>query len=366
MDAIKRILFFFLAGLLYTLADAQQQMNWERLAEDTIYYANEYLPDHVNLTPPGPGQVWDFRSLRAPYAISRKVTVSSERDNITYGQLLNGRQPEAILRLDGNSSQVVQIIEDNPICQLRRLTYSLAPAKKPFFNGIFGSSYTYDGKMQAVFSWPRDIHCDWVPADLPDSCRITYFISENIVVDAEGTLYMPTEVTAVYRQRVSEKRTIKIETKRNGGWRDVTSQVPNIRLITYHESHRFVSSSSGVMLAEVEIKDGNKPVRVEFKTHPLVTRIFNEEPSRPDIFAYPNPSFDVVRFQMSDLLYGKYRLKIFNILGVPVREIEIDVDDQRKTISMDLGDLQRGTYLYRLQDAFGRTIKTKRVVLIQA
>jgi hypothetical protein len=64
-------------------------------------------------------------------------------------------------------------------------------------------------------------------------------------------------------------------------------------------------------------------------------------------------------------LYGKYQLKIFNILGVPVRQMEVDVDDPRETITLDLGELQRGTYLYRLQDAFGRTIKTKRVVLIQ-
>ena len=96
-----------------------------------------------------------------------------------------------------------------------------------------------------------------------------------------------------------------------------------------------------------------------------MTRIISSEPNRPDIFAYPNPSFDVVRFQLSDLLYGKYKLKIFNILGVPVKEIDIDVDDPRETISLDLGDLQRGTYLYRLQDAFGRTVKTKRIVLIQ-
>jgi hypothetical protein len=66
------------------------------------------------------------------------------------------------------------------------------------------------------------------------------------------------------------------------------------------------------------------------------------------------------------LTFGKYKLRIFNILGTPLREMEVYVDDSRKTVTMDLGDLQRGTYLYRLQDSNGRTIKTKRVVLIQA
>ena len=73
-----------------------------------------------------------------------------------------------------------------------------------------------------------------------------------------------------------------------------------------------------------------------------------------------------MRFQLSELPFGKYKLKIFNILGTPIREMDVNVDDLRTTVTMDLGDLQRGTYLYRLQDSNGRTIKTKRVVLIQA
>jgi Secretion system C-terminal sorting domain len=98
----------------------------------------------------------------------------------------------------------------------------------------------------------------------------------------------------------------------------------------------------------------------------MVTRVFTEEPNKPDIFAYPNPSYNVVRFQLSDLPSGTYKLKIFNILGVPVREVEAEVDGPRKTIAVDLGELQRGTYLFRLQDKTGHTIKTKRVVLIES
>ncbi|HUR31389.1 MAG TPA: T9SS type A sorting domain-containing protein [Saprospiraceae bacterium] len=361
---MMRITLITLIALCVQLLQAQQ-MHWSRLAEDTIYYANEYLPDRITLTPPGPGQIWDFRSLRAPYAISRRISISGDKENGSFGQLFNGKQPEATLKFNGHASQIVQVIEDNPVCRSRRLTFTMLPAKKTFFHGILGASQTYKGKMQAVFSWPRDINCQWTPAEMPDSCRITYLLEESIVVDGEGTLYMPTEVGAVYRQHVNEKRTLKVETKRGSTWRDVTSQVPGLQLIEYKELMRFVSSETGIMMADVEIKEDYNPIRVEFKTHPLVTRILSSEPSRPDIFAYPNPSFDIVRFRMSDLLYGKYKLKIFNILGVPVKEIEIDVDDPRKTISLDLGDLQRGTYLYRLQDAFGRTIKTKRVVLIQ-
>lgn len=364
MDAITRTI---LLGtmLAHCICMSGQQMNWSRYTEDTIYYANEYLPERIRITPSGPGQRWDLRSLRAPYAISRRIVLSGDQDNTTYGQFVSGKQTKAIVELSGRVSRIVQMMEDNPVCPSRKLSYALSPSKKPFFNGVFGASTNYDGKMQAVFSWPRDINCKWRPAELPDSCRITYFISEEIIVDADGTLFLPTEVSSVYRQHINEKRTLKIEVKRGSSWKDVTSQVPGIQLISYKELYRFVSTSTGVPLVDIEVKDELTPVRIEFKTHPLVTRVLNEEPNRPDVFAYPNPSFDVVRFQLSDLLFGRYSLKIFNILGVAVKETVVDVDHFRKTISIDLSDLQRGTYLYRLQDAFGRTIKTKRVVLIE-
>ncbi len=346
-------------------ASQAQQMNWTELAKDTVYYANEYLPDELMVTPPGPGQVWDFRSLRAPYAISRQIVITAEHNNVSFANLVNGKQSEAILQISGSNTQMVQLIEDNPLCSGGKLIYTLSPAMKPFFKGEVGDNYNYQGRMQAVFAWPRDVICSWSPSQVPDSCRITYSLNVDIDIDGEGTLYLPTEVNSVFRQHIQERRIAKVETKREMMWTDVTSQVSAVKPITFKEILRFVSVDSGLEWVDIEVKDNLQPTRVEFKTYPLVTRIFSEEPTKPDVFAYPNPSFGVVRFQMSDLLYGHYILKIYNILGVQVKSIETDVDDPHKTISVDLGDLQRGTYLFRLQDNFGRTIRTKRIVLIE-
>lgn len=364
MVTIIRYIAFIVFMSTWICASAQQ-MKWTELAEDTIYYANEYLPDDLMVTPPGPGQVWDFRSLRAPYALSRRIVPAGERDKFTFASLVNGKQTEAILQVTGNTSQMVQMVEDNPICPGHNLFYSLSPAFKPFFEGNMGDNYSYRGKMQATFGWPRDFNCLWKPFQLPDSCRVIYNITYDITVDAEGTLYLPTEVSQVHRQHIEETRTLRVETKKGNLWFDITSQIPSLNRVSYKEILRFVSVETGVEWADIEVKENLHPVRIEFKTYPLITRIFTEKPTRPDVFAYPNPTFDVVRFQMSDLLYGHYKLKIFNILGVPVKETEVVVDDPRKTISLDLGDLHRGTYLYRLQDSFGRTIRTKRIILIQ-
>ena len=343
-----------------------QYMSWTKLAEDTIYYAKEYFPDREILAQPGPSQIWDFRSLRAPYAISRNIMVTGDRVNGTHAQLMNGSQADAFLELTNTSAVITHTILDNPICPEGRLAYTMTPAYKPFYKGILGEHTSYKGKMVTTFPWPKHTSCNWAPSQFPDTCRITYTINEDIDVDGGGTLYLPTEVSSVNRQHVIRKSAVRVEIRTGYLWRDVTALVPNIHLVINEEYYRFVSADMGLMLAEVQVDENDDPVKVEFKTHPIATRIFTDEPTKPDVFAFPNPSFDVVRFQLTDLAYGYYKLKILNILGSQVKEVEVYVDDPRKTISVDLGELQRGTYLYKLQDNLGRTIKTKRVVLIQA
>ncbi|MDZ4749793.1 MAG: T9SS type A sorting domain-containing protein [Saprospiraceae bacterium] len=366
MDAmIKRALLLAICSICW-IASPAQQMNWTMFTEDTVYYARDYLPDHRVVTMSGPAQVWDLRTLKAPYALSRRIIQSGEREGKMYANLVNGKQTDAIMRLTGKLNEMIQIIEDNPVCEGSRLTFTLSPAYKPFYNGVMGESYTYKGKMTSVFAWPRNMTCNWTPPLLPDSCRVTITIAEETVVDGQGTLYLPIEVQQVNRHSVSIKRAIKVETRTGMLWRDITTLVPGIRLITSESYIRFVSSTTGLQLVDIELNDAEVPLSIEFKTHPMVTRVFTEEPVKADVFAYPNPSYDIVRFQLSDLIHGKYKLKIFNILGVQMKEVDIDVDNRRETIAVDLSDMQRGTYLYRLQDKFGRTIRTKRIVLIQS
>lgn len=365
MDVMIRRL---LPGILLTWVCGMsfaQQMHWLRLAEDTAYYGRDYLPEGINVTATGPAQSWNFRSLKAPYSLARRIAVSSEREGLTYANLIHGNATEAILKVKGKQSEVIQIMDDNPVCPDSKLTFTLTPALRPFFNGVLGEQFLYRGRMSAVFPWPRHLTCAWSPSPLPDSCRVTYVYTEEAIVDGEGIIYLPTESNQAFRQRVEIRKAIQVEVRYGNVWKDVTQSVPGIRLLTTHSLLRYVSSTTGMMLAEIELSDGMIPHSVLFKTHPMLTRVFAEEPVKSDVFAYPNPSYDIVRFQLHDLPHGSYTLKIFNIVGVPLREMTFNVDHPRKTVAMDLSDLQRGTYLYRLQDRHGRTIKTKRILLIQ-
>src|SRR4029079_17164462 len=159
-----------------------------------------------------------------------------------------------------------------------RLTYNMQPAYKPFFRGILGEHTSYKGKMVTSFAWPKHLNCAWSPPQIPDTCRITYTISEDMDVDGEGTLYLPTEVNAVNRQHIIRKTAARVEIRTGFLWRDVTAMVPGIHLISNEEFYRFVSADQGLMLAEVEVNENDQPIKIEFKTHPIATRIVADEP----------------------------------------------------------------------------------------
>lgn len=364
----RRIIFLCLSGfcLLAGLASpvSAQYMPWSRLAEDTVYYAREYFPEGLAMSSSGPGQVWDFRYLKAPFAVSYRVNPMGQRDDKAYGYLQSGTQTIAVLDLRDPQALQTQSVETNPFCPSMLLTYDLQPARRMFYVGVLGESDAFKGRKSVTFAWPRDLACAWLPTPLPDSCRITVSMQEDILVDASGTLHLPTTSMTVLRQLMVTRSAMRVENLVQGRWKDVTPTVPGLRLLRENLRMRFVDAQSGMLMAEAELGDKNQIISMMFMTHPLVTRILPEEPSKPDILAYPNPSYGPMRFQLRDFANGHYQLRIFNILGVPVRDVEVWVDHPRETVSVDLSELQRGTYIYRLQDSSGKALRTKKIVLI--
>ncbi|MBK7425905.1 MAG: T9SS type A sorting domain-containing protein [Saprospiraceae bacterium] len=61
---------------------------------------------------------------------------------------------------------------------------------------------------------------------------------------------------------------------------------------------------------------------------------------------------------------GNYTVKIINILGMAVWSEKYYVNGSR-TIRVELDDFKRGTYLYALINDKGRTITTKRLIVLK-
>lgn len=350
--------------LCITHLSSAQFMSWRLLSQDTLYYGVEYYPKDVHAASLGPAQIWDFRALKAPYSLTRQIAPIGERNGVSYGYLKNGKTTHAVVSLEDGHALITQRIEPNPLCENQKLTFQMIPPYPLNFKGKLGSKANYSGKRVSTFVWPRNVACDWNPEFLPDSVRLTYHTLENVFVDGDGTLYLPTEVKSVQRHRKSIKETLKVEVFTKGKWMDVTDQIPNLEKPGARELRVFVENVTGVPLVTLSLDNAGVVQSAEFKTHPLITRSIDEEPYRPDIFAYPNPSYDIVRFQLRDLTYGQYKLTIFNILGVPVKTITIPVQEDRKTVYVDLSDVKRGTYLYRLEDKHGESIRARKFTMI--
>ncbi len=111
MDAMIRRNLLLATFFICWLVSTAQQMNWTMLAEDTLYYAKDYLPDHRVVSMSGPAQVWDLRTLKAPYALSRRIIQSGEREGKAYANLVNGKQTDMIMRLTGKLTEVIQVID---------------------------------------------------------------------------------------------------------------------------------------------------------------------------------------------------------------------------------------------------------------
>ena len=103
---------------------------------------------------------------------------------------------------------------------------------------------------------------------------------------------------------------------------------------------------------------------IEFKILPLGIPSYPGSSGREDVFVYPNPSYGQVRFDFVNLPTDTYSLEIYNILGLKLRSEEVEISGSR-TVQFDFSDLDKGTYIYRLVSSSFRTIRTKRLVIVE-
>ena len=66
---------------------------------------------------------------------------------------------------------------------------------------------------------------------------------------------------------------------------------------------------------------------------------------------------------MVNLDADDYSIEIYSILGVRLRTESFYVNGSR-TVMMNLTDLKKGTYIYRLVDSSNNAIRSKRLVII--
>lgn len=342
---------------------------------DTLYTAVDNLPSNISISPAGPDQRWDFTNLQAPF--SRQQVVRSPRDgqgsegfpnasllilgldNLeTYYRLSNsGMTLLGAYGVDPLGLGAEVLTRYSPPVSVRRTPLRYRDANQEETNLVLPFS-TDDLPRQVLDRFPIT----------PDSLRIRLHIDRSDFVDAWGKITIPGGIYDVLREKRIETRITRLDAKIGFlPWQDITDLIPGndqlgeVTTVSYH----FVSNEAKEPIAIVYLDGREQTVlRVEFKANDVTTNVQNVSNLKPGVYAFPNPAIVNVRFEFSNLPPGEYTLTIYNILGVEQWH-ETYFINGNLTEKVNVASLRKGTYLYSLTNSRGKTITTKRLVVIK-
>ncbi len=341
---------------------------------DTILMASDNLPENVAILGRGENQSWDLMSLQS--AFTQKVaitTTNQERTSIPFNasgilmQEING--VKSFFESDGHSLSLLGTIGLDPMnIGVQTTTFYSEPIETVHFPLKYGEKK----KIQGDFSFK--IATEDLPKDIlytlpitPDSVRYRCTLTQEKEIDGWGTLALPDNTYDVLREKVVEERTYRVDIKVGSlPWQDITEAVddPKIQKKQLSESFHFYSNETTSKVAVAYMKPNGVNPELVYYTVTDLSSTMRTAGNRPDIYAYPNPAINDVRFEFSNLKPSDYSLKIYNILGVVVMQEDYTLNGF-KTKKLDVSKLRKGTYLYSLSDAKGKTVATRRLMVIR-
>jgi len=341
---------------------------------DTIILANDNLPEGIAILPAKGEQEWDFMKLQSAFSkktVAKKVTKRKGRTTFPnsdiYIEDLSGIRN--YYHLHENELKLVGTEGVDPY----GLGIEVQTIYKPTFS-LLKTPIEYGEVLNSTGQYTSTIAASELPITilyslplLPDSVRFVSTVETSQEADAWGHLVLPDNSFEVLRER----RIVAIKTRLEAKvglfpWRDITDDIftnafqkEEVKL-----SYHFYSNETRMPVVVAQMKeDGISAASIEYVISDPSSTLRNTS-GQPDVFAYPNPAINDVRFEFSNLPPGKYKLKIFNILGMSLQEENYQLSGFR-TIKWDVSKLRKGTYLYSLVNSEGKTIATRRLMVIR-
>lgn len=341
---------------------------------DTIILANDNLPEGVVIFPTKGEQEWDFMQLQSAFS---KKTVAKEV--IATDHLVAFKEADIVIE-DLEGVKNYYHLHKNELKLVGREgldPYGLGVTLPTFFEPNYTMIQTpisYGDVKNSSGRYISALSADQLPITtlyslpiLPDSVRFISTIETSQEADAWGHLVLPDNSFEVLRERRITAIKTRMEVKVGlFSWRDITDDI-YINIFPKEEvrlSYHFYSNETRmpVLVAQMQ-EDGINAESIEYLVSDPSSTIRNTS-DEPDVYAYPNPAINNIRFEFSNLPPASYKLKIFNILGMTLMEENYQLSGF-KTIKWDVSKLRKGTYLYSLINEKGKTIATRRLMVIR-
>jgi len=343
---------------------------------DTLKTAVDNLPSGIDVGEPGGNKMWFFNGLQAPFVNETVIrspnqgSASASFPTATYFiNIQNGI--EAYYRVNAGKVYNLGFAGSLPgDLNLNATGKYNAPGLIERTTPLrFMDEYSDLKTLSIPFS--SEILPDTLLASFPirpDSIRLRVNTNNTSIVDAWGTMMIPSGSFEVLRVKTTSINQRSIEGKINPlpSWIPLPLDLPGITgtdtLITY----TFLSDNAKEAIATVSMQGlTNTAQTVEFKADDqVITSAYNQNQKSANMFAYPNPAMGAVRFDLVGLDPGKYTVKMYNILGVEVWSKSYNITGPR-TVRVDLEGFNKGTYLYSLTNDKGRTLLTKRLIVLR-
>lgn len=348
---------------------------------DTLLTGTDNMPSNIQVGTPGPDREWNFKSLQSPIVLRTVVKSAAEGEasadfpNADLVFKLNDNA-EGYYTVDDSSLELIGLAGTDPL----NLGIEISPKlddpqieRRAPLN--YGDDYTSTVKITYAIS------SDEVPQELlqdlpitPDSLRIRIQLNREDEVDAWGTMTIPGGTYHVLREKRILEQDIRLDAKVGFlGWQDITDivlELTNIgsdvlgdtRIIRYH----YWSDTEKEAIAVVTMdQEESNPVSVTFKAEDFLSDLVETaDKLQPGVMAFPNPAMVHTNFQFVRLKPGKYRLVIYNLVGSEVWHRDYHISGPL-TERVNISQLKKGTYLYALQDQRGRTLITRRLIVVR-
>lgn len=344
-------------------------------AGDTLLTAVDNLPTYIKNISSGRNQRWDFAMLEAPYIRSAvwkpasKGTAAALFKNAEFAAPVD-EHTEGYYRTQGNDLLLLGAIGPDPLNLSRKSVLRYSPGLvERRYNLRYGDAFQADGNL--VLTLGEDEIPSWFRKKLPvspDSLRLRVSYDRQYDVDSYGRMIVPGGIFDVIRERRIEIIEMRLEVKvGRRRWQEVTKSVKDKELLRTQKkiSYHFYASSSKEPVARVWMSSNEKKIlKIEFKPRERENSVQNISSVRPDIYVSPNPAIASVRFEFFNLPPGTYKLSIFNIIGQEEWSKMYTITGNYAE-QVDISQLKKGAYLYSLKDERGRTLSTKRLMVIR-
>ena len=335
---------------------------------DTILYKTDRKPT-IDISPIGENQVWDFASLTSPYVdeivFTSPQSMSEDADMIVYQNgdllfLLNWDQADLLITGQFNRDKLSQT-------ETHRSHFS-KPAifrkDKLKFGDSFSEEYT-----QTTTYGINDISFEILNSltQIPDSIRVTRKTYVDQLVDAWGSVFLPMSRDDVIRLKVDRREEVNYIAIKDGIEIKIVEDRFTDRFaetqISRHISYQYYSLESKIPLVIVDTDERGEIQQAVYQISKDIYRGVETFDARKGLSAYPNPTFGPVRFDFYGYSPGIYQIRVFNTILKELWTATYEID-HNGVVDVDLSFLQKGTYVYSIDNHLGERLLTKRLLII--